>query len=74
MDDFQVRTVFFVRDTPARSASRRTGSTRSRGIKPVYTHWGEPTLAILDPDGNELFFWLSDAGRARLRAAHEGTG
>lgn len=133
MDDFHVRTVFFVRDTPRALefytgtlgftqdwvyeelgrprvaqvglhgmaiilnqqetlADTRAGHGRlfvglddaqtatflkyieSKGIKPVYTHWGEPTLAIHDQDGNELFFWLSDAGRARLRAAHEGTG
>ena len=46
----------------------------SKGIEAVYTYWGAPTLAILDLDGNEIFFWLSDAERARWQAAHEGTG
>jgi catechol 2,3-dioxygenase-like lactoylglutathione lyase family enzyme len=133
MEDFHVRTVFFVRDTPRalefytgtlgftqdwvyeeqgrpyvaqvslhgmaiilnqqeRPTDTRAGHGRlfvglddaqtteflqyleNKGIEPVYTEWGEPTLAILDQDGNELFFWLSDFERARLRAAHEGGG
>jgi catechol 2,3-dioxygenase-like lactoylglutathione lyase family enzyme len=45
-----------------------------RKIEATYTEWGEPTLAIPDLDGNELFFWLSDSERAKLRAAQEGGG
>jgi len=35
-------------------------------IETTVTQWGEPTIAIRDPDGNELFFWLSDEERAAL--------
>jgi hypothetical protein len=24
-------------------------------------HWGAPTIAIYDPDQNEVFFWLAEA-------------
>jgi catechol 2,3-dioxygenase-like lactoylglutathione lyase family enzyme len=30
----------------------------SREIRPRRMSWGRPTLALDDPDGNELFFWL----------------
>lgn len=40
---------------------------RDKGISPTYTHWGEPTLVIHDLDRNELFFWLSDEERAKMR-------
>ena len=36
-----------------------------KGIDATDTHWGAPTIAILDADGNEMFFWLSEAERAR---------
>ncbi len=44
---------------------------KSKGISPIYTHWGEPTLVILDLDENELFFWLSDAERVKWREANQ---
>ena len=31
------------------------------------THWGEPTIVIQDPDGNELFFWYPEDEREELR-------
>lgn len=40
---------------------------RDKGISPTCTHWGEPTLALHDLDRNELFFWLSDEERAKMR-------
>jgi hypothetical protein len=54
--------VFFVRDTP-RAMEFYTAT---------YTHWGAPTMVILDLDQNELFFWLSDAERAKWQEAHAG--
>jgi hypothetical protein len=45
---------------------------RSNGISATYTHWGAPALVISDVDENELFFWLSDAERAKWQAAHLG--
>ena len=36
-------------------------------IDTAVVHWGEPTIAITDPDGNELFFWLSEDERSKLR-------
>ena len=33
----------------------------SHGIKITHVHWGAPTIAIYDPDQNEVFFWLDDA-------------
>jgi catechol 2,3-dioxygenase-like lactoylglutathione lyase family enzyme len=42
------------------------------GISATYTEWGAPTLVIVDLDQNELFFWLSDAERARWQQAHAG--
>ena len=45
---------------------------KSKGISATYTHWGAPTLVILDLDQNELFFWLSDAERVKWQAAHAG--
>lgn len=35
----------------------------SRGIRTMHVHWGAPTIAIHDPDQNEVFFWLADAPR-----------
>ena len=32
----------------------------SNGIKTINVHWGAPTVAIYDPDQNELFFWLPE--------------
>jgi len=29
----------------------------AKGIKTERRNWGQPTLVIKDPDGNELFFW-----------------
>ena len=29
---------------------------RARDIKPMRDDWGRPTLVLLDPDGNELYF------------------
>ncbi len=31
---------------------------RDRALKPTRTEWGQPTLVLRDPDGNELFFWI----------------
>jgi catechol 2,3-dioxygenase-like lactoylglutathione lyase family enzyme len=28
--------------------------------------WGRPTLVLLDPDGNELFFWIPESEWANL--------
>ncbi len=42
---------------------------RDKGISPAYTHWGAPTMVVVDQDKNELFFWLSDAERARWQEA-----
>jgi catechol 2,3-dioxygenase-like lactoylglutathione lyase family enzyme len=30
----------------------------TKRIRPHRVEWGRPTLAVSDPDGNELFFWL----------------
>ncbi|HEV2701445.1 MAG TPA: VOC family protein [Steroidobacteraceae bacterium] len=43
---------------------------QSKGIATTYTHWGAPTLVIVDLDRNELFFWLSEAERAKWQEAH----
>lgn len=43
---------------------------KSKGISAGYTHWGAPTLEILDLDRNELFFWLSEAERVKWQEAH----
>jgi catechol 2,3-dioxygenase-like lactoylglutathione lyase family enzyme len=32
----------------------------SNGIKIMHVHWGAPTVAIYDPDQNEVFFWLDE--------------
>ena len=45
---------------------------RDQGISTTYTHCGEPTMALFDLDRNELFFWLSDAERAKWQEAHAG--
>jgi hypothetical protein len=29
-------------------------------------------MAVLDVDGNEIFFWLSDAERVKWQKAHAG--
>jgi catechol 2,3-dioxygenase-like lactoylglutathione lyase family enzyme len=34
---------------------------RDRGLQVKRDDWGRPTLVILDPDGNELFFWIPDS-------------
>ena len=41
---------------------------RNKGIETAVLHWGAPTLAIRDMDGNELFFWLPESERASLEA------
>ena len=38
---------------------------KNKGISPAYEHWGAPTMVVVDQDKNELFFWLSDAERAK---------
>lgn len=38
-----------------------------RGIETKVLQWGEPTVVINDCDGNEMFFWLSESERAKLR-------
>src|SRR6516162_9397955 len=45
---------------------------REKGIKTTVVQWGNPTLVIHDPDGNELFFWLPDSERAGLQAQLAG--
>jgi catechol 2,3-dioxygenase-like lactoylglutathione lyase family enzyme len=42
---------------------------RSNGISIVHTHWGAPTIAICDQDGNELFFWVPDSEHAKWQEA-----
>ena len=32
----------------------------AKGIKVSLDDWGNPTLVIGDPDGNEIFFWVND--------------
>jgi catechol 2,3-dioxygenase-like lactoylglutathione lyase family enzyme len=39
-----------------------------KGIKTTVLQWGDPTLVVLDLDGNELFFWPPESERAILRA------
>ena len=36
------------------------------GIQTTVVPWGNPTLVLRDPDGNELFFWLPGSERAKL--------
>ncbi|HTC50451.1 MAG TPA: glyoxalase superfamily protein [Steroidobacteraceae bacterium] len=47
-------------------------------IKTSVIHWGAPTLAIRDMDGNEILFWLPESERASLEAeltrAHPSAG
>jgi len=38
----------------------------SRGIKITHVHWGAPTIAIHDPDQNEIFFWLAETAPGHL--------
>ena len=40
----------------------------AHSIETTVFSWGEPTIVIHDPDGNELFFWLSEKEREKLRA------
>lgn len=47
---------------------------RKKGISPAYEHWGAPTMVVSDLDQNELFFWLSDAERAKWAEAQSGVG
>jgi catechol 2,3-dioxygenase-like lactoylglutathione lyase family enzyme len=35
----------------------------SRSITITHVHWGAPTIAIYDPDQNEMLFWLADSPR-----------
>ena len=39
---------------------------RQRGLNAMRVEWGRPTLVLLDPDGNELFFWIPDSEWANL--------
>lgn len=39
---------------------------RERDIKPKRDDWGRPTLVLLDPDGNELYFWIPDSEWPKL--------
>jgi catechol 2,3-dioxygenase-like lactoylglutathione lyase family enzyme len=39
---------------------------RERGLNAMRVEWGRPTLVLLDPDGNELFFWIPDSEWANL--------
>jgi catechol 2,3-dioxygenase-like lactoylglutathione lyase family enzyme len=39
---------------------------RERGIHAMRQEWGRPTLVLLDPDQNELFFWIPDSDWASL--------
>jgi len=45
-----------------------------KNIKPTVVQWGNPTLVLRDPDGNELFFWLPESERASLQAQLAGAG
>jgi len=45
---------------------------KENSIKPTLLTWGAPTLALHDPDGNEIFFWLPEKERARLEAELAG--
>lgn len=40
----------------------------AKSIKTTVLHWGAPTLAIRDLDGNEIFIWLPESERASLVA------
>jgi catechol 2,3-dioxygenase-like lactoylglutathione lyase family enzyme len=31
----------------------------AQSVEPVDTYWGKPTQAIIDPDGNQLLFWMN---------------
>lgn len=43
-----------------------------RGVETKLILWGEPTVVIEDLDGNELFFWLSESEREKLRGEIDG--
>src|SRR6185436_20175064 len=34
---------------------------QERGINMLRDDWGRPTLVLVDPDGNELYFWIPDS-------------
>lgn len=36
------------------------GHIRERNLPAMREEWGMPTLVLLDPDGNELFFWIPE--------------
>lgn len=44
----------------------------STGIKTTNVYWGAPTVAIHDPDQNELFFWLPEEERQKLEVGGAG--
>src|SRR5262249_26230884 len=44
----------------------------AKSIKTTVVSWGNPTLVLRDPDGNELFFWLPGSEWAKLQAQREG--
>jgi catechol 2,3-dioxygenase-like lactoylglutathione lyase family enzyme len=48
--------VFIGLDDDQDDAFRKHLSARE--MRPRRINWGRPTLAITDPDGNEMFFWL----------------
>lgn len=50
--------VFIGLDHEQAPALRR--HIEAKNIQTAQIYWGKPTLAILDVDGNELFFWLPD--------------
>jgi catechol 2,3-dioxygenase-like lactoylglutathione lyase family enzyme len=58
--------AFIGLDAEGSSALRQ--HVESRGIKTTIVHWGAPTIAIHDPDENELFFWLPETEREELVA------
>jgi catechol 2,3-dioxygenase-like lactoylglutathione lyase family enzyme len=43
-----------------------------RGVETKLIYWGEPTVVIEDLDGNEIFFWLSESERERLKVEIDG--
>ncbi len=55
----------FIGLEPAESAAFKQ-HVADRGIKTSVVYWGAPTIAIHDPDQNELFFWLPEDERQKL--------
>ncbi len=55
--------VFIGLDEEGTAALRQ--HIESRAIKVTHVHWGAPTIALNDPDQNEVFFWLAEAAPAR---------